>query len=49
MGSNFISGSSLVGITKEKKIDSQIKFPRDIVNYKVSLRIPLYYFNYKIY
>ena len=49
MGSNPISGSSLIGITKEKEIDSRIKFPRDIINRKVSLRVLLYYSNYRMY
>jgi hypothetical protein len=49
MGSNPISGSSLVKITKEDKVNSRIEFPRDIINYKVFLRIPLYYSNYRIY
>jgi hypothetical protein len=48
MSSNPISGSSLVGITKENRVDSRIEFLRDIVNYKVFLRAFLYYSNYRI-
>ena len=49
MSSNLISGSSLIEITKEKKINSRIEFLRDIVNRKVFLKVPLYYSNYRIY
>jgi hypothetical protein len=49
VSSNPISGSSLVGIIKENRVNSRIEFPRDIVNYKVFLRAFLYYFNYRIY
>jgi hypothetical protein len=49
VSSNPISGSSLIGITKENKVNSRIEFPRDIVNYKIFLRAFLYYSNYRIY
>jgi hypothetical protein len=49
VSSNPISGSSLIEITKENRIDSQIKFSRDIINRKIFLRVFLYYSNYRIY
>jgi hypothetical protein len=49
MGSNPISGSSLMGITEKDRIDLQIEFLRDIVNRKVSLRVPLYCSNYRMH
>jgi hypothetical protein len=49
MSSNPILGSSLVGITKEDRIDSRIEFSRDIVNRKIFLRVPLYYSNYRMH